>query len=80
MNRRYPLLVLLLLLGAVGACTAGEIVLSAPQSEYFFQVGEEAEITLDVDNRGGTNVPGMLTVAVVPADAAQGGGRTQTKA
>lgn len=79
MNRRCPLLVLLLLFGAVGACAAGEIVLSAPQSEYFFQVGEEAEITLDVDNRVGTNVPGMLTVAVVPADAAQGGGRTQTK-
>jgi len=78
-NRRCPLLALLLLLGAVGACAAAEIVLSAPQSEYFFQVGEEAEITLDVDNRGGTNVPGMLTVAVVPADAAQGGGRTQTK-
>lgn len=77
---RFPsLLVLLLLLGTAGVCSAGEIVLSAPQDEYFFQVGEKASIPIGVENQGGTDVQGMLTVAVVPADAAQGGGTTQTK-
>jgi len=78
-NRCFPALVLLLLLGAAGACTAGEIVLSAPQDEYFFLAGEKAAIALGVENGAGTNVPGMLTVAVVPADAVQGSGRTQKK-
>lgn len=78
MSRFPPLLALLLLLSTAGTCTAGEIVLSAPQDEYFFLVGEKASIPLGVENQGGTDVQGTLTVAVVPTDAA-GDGTTQTK-
>ncbi|MBP2145743.1 hypothetical protein J2129_001197 [Methanofollis sp. W23] len=80
MTRRFILV--LLLLFAVVACSAeaaGEVTLSAPQSDYVFQIGETGEITLDVASSFGAEVPGTLTVALRPTDGTVGAGRNQVR-
>ncbi|QSZ66564.1 hypothetical protein RJ40_03150 [Methanofollis aquaemaris] len=78
MTRQFILL-LLILTAIIGTGCAGDISFSAPQSEYVFQIGETGEITLDVANSLGAEVPGTLTLALTPKDGTVGAGRSQVR-
>ncbi|MDD3621256.1 MAG: hypothetical protein PHQ81_02495 [Methanofollis sp.] len=81
MTRRF-IFAIFLLLFAVVACSpgaAGEVTLSAPQSDYVFQIGETGEITLEVASSLGIEVPGTLTVALTPTDGTVGAGWNQVR-
>ncbi|MDD4254160.1 MAG: hypothetical protein PHP59_02160 [Methanofollis sp.] len=74
---RKVLLLLLLLLAAVQACSAGEVSLTAAESEYTFQVGTQAGIEVAAANTAGAETRGTLTVALRPEGG--GSGRTQVR-
>ena len=74
---RKALLISLLLLAAVQACSAGEVVLTAAESEYTFSIGTQAGIEVAANNTAGAETRGTLTVALRPEGG--GAGRTQVR-
>jgi hypothetical protein len=71
------ILLLLLLLAAVQACSAGEVVLTAAESEYTFPVGDQAGIEVTAANTAGAETRGTLTMALRPEGSTTG--RTQVR-
>jgi hypothetical protein len=74
---RKALFLFLLLFAAVQICSAGEVSLTAAESEYTFSVGDQAGIEVVAGNTGGAETRGTLTVALRPDGG--GAGRTQVR-
>lgn len=74
---RKVLLIFLLLLATVQACSAAEVVLTVAEREYTFPVGDQAGIEMAAENTGSAETRGTLTVALRPEGG--GSGRTQVR-
>ncbi len=64
MKKTLFTMILLLAMAILPAFAAGDIKISLDQTEYYFQVGEEAIVPITGENTYGKNIPGTLSYSL----------------
>jgi len=65
----FAAILILIIVSCIPPAIAGEVILSTPQSEYYFTAGDEAVIPLSLVSTYDRDVTGTLALVMVPAAA-----------